>query len=545
MRRIRFILLPLLLLLAGHAMADNVTVANIEAKAGESAEIVVNFATTTTNLTGYQMSLYLPDGITLQKDQDGDYIYELSSRHNRNHVFSVNEQADGGLLLVCYSPTKKTIAAGSGELLRLPVDIAATATGTLTADFKTIKFSDTGSVVTQLNNVSFAVTIVGGITPPTPPSCFSLYPAEFSVRKGDADVMSIMLDNEEPVIMAEFYMQLPAGLSIVTDEDDYLDATLNTGRVDRTHTLEVSLGSDGLYHFLAYSSKNKAFTDNTGELVCVRISCDESIEAGSYQGLLKSVLLSDANKQAIELGDLTFTIEVTDYILGDVNDDRRINGMDIVEIVDLIMSQGYSKAADLYPAGRPDGIVNGMDLVEEVDMVMSQTAITGTQARMMKNYANGLTLTPQNGGAFALGVMTGQHYLMTQCTVQLSDGMCLDDVTTDEHHTAAWKKTGENTYMVVAYSGRNRVFASNDALLSLHCTGEGTVSVTNVLMADENRQERHFAAVSAGTTTGISATLTNGKKMNSEKIYDLQGRRIGSKVRPGVYVVGGQKKMVK
>lgn len=240
---------------------------------------------------------------------------------------------------------------------------------------------------------------------------------------------------------------------------------------------------------------------------------------------------------------------ISDMLLGDLYPveypDGIINGMDLVEIVDLVMSQGYEEAADLYPAEQPDGIVNGMDLVEEVDLVMSQTAEEGAAARLMTNFADGLTLTPQNGGAFALGVMTGQHYLITQCTVQLSDGMCLDDVTTDEHHTAAWKKTGENTYMVVAYSGRNRVFASNDALLSLHCTGEGTVSVTNVLMADENRQERHFAAVSAGTTTGISATLTNGKKMNSEKIYDLQGRRIGSKVRPGVYVVGGQKKMVK
>lgn len=155
MNKLKFILASMLLPLALQAMADEVSVSDIEVTPGESAEIVINFSATATNLTGYQMSLYLPEGVSLQKDEDDEYLYELSGRHNKNHVFSVNDQSDGGLMLVCYSMTKKTIAAGDGELLRLPVDVSATATGTLSAQLRTVKFSDTNSNVSQLDNVTF------------------------------------------------------------------------------------------------------------------------------------------------------------------------------------------------------------------------------------------------------------------------------------------------------------------------------------------------------------------------------------------------------
>ena len=705
---------------------DAVTVAPIETKAGEDSELVISFSTAKTTLTGYQMSLYLPAGVTLQKDEDEDYLYTLSSRHNKNHVFSVNEQADGGLLLVCYSPTKKIISAGSGELLRLPVSIAATATGTLQAQLKTIKFSDTSSTVYQLSDVTFNISVQSASQPlpqtlslttlpamtygdaaytlpaktdqglaltwkssntavaaissgkltikgagtakitatqagnasyqafsreftltvakaaltitadnkekqqgeenpeltvsykgfkysdtassltkqPTvtttatkdspagtypitasgaeaknynisyvqgtltvkesaiQPTGYTLYPAECSIHQGEKETMSIHLDNKEGVIMAEFYMQLPEGISIATDEDGYYDATLNADRSDRTHQLEVEKGSDGLYHFLAYSSKNKAFTGNEGELITVTLDCEQTVEAGIYQGMLTNILLSDADKQAIDLPNHTFDIEVTDYILGDVNDDRRINGMDIVEMVDLIMSQGYTKAADLYPVGLPDGKVNGMDLVEEVELVMSQTATASGRLMVADgSLQQGLTLTTKDDGSLTLGVDAGRAFTMVQTVVTLSDGMSLSDVTTDAHHTVAWRQVDESRYVVVAYSNSNRAFTENDALFTLHCTGMGDVAVGSTLMADTDKQEHHFAGVSAGETTGIydneKGIVNSEISASAQTIYDLQGRRMEgaeansslfthrSSLKKGVYIINGKKKVVK
>ena len=173
-----------------------------------------------------------------------------------------------------------------------------------------------------------------------------IYPTETTIHVGESEQMSIHLDNEDAIIMFEFYMQLPDGLHISVDEDEYLDAILNSTRSDRTHSLEVEKGSDGLYHFLCYSSKNKPFIGNTGELLNIGITCDKGVAEGIYQGVMKNILMSDQNKNAIELADVTFNIEVVDYILGDLSGDRRINGMDIVEMVTLVMDKGYMRAAD-------------------------------------------------------------------------------------------------------------------------------------------------------------------------------------------------------
>ena len=696
---------------------DAVTVAPIETKAGEDSELVISFSTAKTTLTGYQMSLYLPAGVTLQKDEDEDYLYTLSSRHNKNHVFSVNEQADGGLLLVCYSPTKKIISAGSGELLRLPVSIAATATGTLQAQLKTIKFSDTSSTVYQLSDVTFNISVqsasqplpqtlslttlpamtygdaaytlpaktdqslaltwkssntavaaissgkltikgagtatvtatqagntsyqpftreftltvgkasltitadnktkvqgeempeltvsyqgfkngdgitvlkkqptvtttatkdspagtypitvsgaeaqnyimnyVSGrltVTPaPTPVETGNtLYVADdFSVHQGENATLGIRLDNEDDIIMAEFYLQLPEGIHVNKDADGYFDVTLNSDRADRTHTVEVEQGANGLYHVVAYSSRNKAFIGSKGELITMSIGCDATVGAGTYQGVLRNILMSKADKTAVEQGNRTFDIEVTDYILGDVNDDRRINGLDIVEMVDLVMGMGYKAAADLYPVGQPDGVVNGMDLVEEVELVLSQTIDVTNAARQAesKPLLAGLTLTPTMSGCFDLGVNTADRYLLAQFTLQLSDGMMLDDIETDGSHVAAFRPMGEGRYSVVVYSARNRSFTDNQQLLTLHCMGDGEVSMTDVMLVDDTKQACHFTAVSTGEATGIwdsEKGIVNSEKFASaQTVYDLQGRKQSTIQRKGVYLTGNRKVVVK
>ncbi len=94
-------------------------------------------------------------------------------------------------------------------------------------------------------------------------------------------------------------------------------------------------------------------------------------------GVTKTVVIPQGS-----MGDLMFTAQWTPMPAGkrgDVNGDDKINGMDIVEMVSLVMSNGYKLAADLYPVDEPDGKLNGMDLVTLVDIVMSQPATSGAR----------------------------------------------------------------------------------------------------------------------------------------------------------------------
>ena len=401
-----------------------------------------------------------------------------------------------------------------------------------------------------MNYVSGRLTVTPAPTPVETGN--TLYVADdFSVHQGENATLGIRLDNEDDIIMAEFYLQLPEGIHVNKDADGYFDVTLNSDRADRTHTVEVEQGANGLYHVVAYSSRNKAFIGSKGELITMSIGCDATVGAGTYQGVLRNILMSKADKTAVEQGNRTFDIEVTDYILGDVNDDRRINGLDIVEMVDLVMGMGYKAAADLYPVGQPDGVVNGMDLVEEVELVLSQTIDVTNAARQAesKPLLAGLTLTPTMSGCFDLGVNTADRYLLAQFTLQLSDGMMLDDIETDGSHVAAFRPMGEGRYSVVVYSARNRSFTDNQQLLTLHCMGDGEVSMTDVMLVDDTKQACHFTAVSTGEATGIwdsEKGIVNSEKFASaQTVYDLQGRKQSTIQRKGVYLTGNRKVVVK
>ena len=373
-----------------------------------------------------------------------------------------------------------------------------------------------------------------------------IYSEDINLRSGRNGEMNIVLENEEPIIMAEFYLQLPEGVTIGTDADGSIDARLNENRCDQTHALSVSNDGNGLYHFLCYSNINKPFKDNEGELVQLRLECDENVENAVYQGLIKDILLSDKDKQSIYLNDVTFNIEVRDYLLGDINNNDIINGMDIVEIVDLIMSNSYAIAADLYPADSPDGVINGMDLVEEVELVMSQPAVQYYSPMSIMD--NGLTMRPAVDGSWHLGVDKASRYILAQMTVELEKGERLIDVVSDKTHTVSWKQTDDNHYVVICYSPMNLPFSDNDELLTFICSGNGKISVSDVTLIDDTKQEFIMVDTNADLATGINE---RNNDTYSSAIHDLQGRLVSNKetrsrqVTKGIYIRNNKKVVIK
>ncbi len=379
----------------------------------------------------------------------------------------------------------------------------------------------------------------------------TLYSGTVEIRSGGNASISLELNNEDPIIMVEFFMQLPEGINISKDEDGYWDATLNGNRSNR-HRLEVEKNSDGLYHFLVYSSRNNSFKENEGELINIKVECNESMEGGTYQAMLRNILLNDANKKEIVLPDYSFSMHVTDVLLGDVNGDWKINGSDIVEMVDHIMGRPSDTfilaAAEL----TGDGMVNGSDLVEEISLVMSQgisqaPASVGNYAPTL--LASALALNSNHDGEAVLSVRSEVDYILTQMTLQLSDSQQLTDITTDAHHLVEWRELSEGRYFVLCYSAGNAEFESRDALLTFHYTGEGDIMVSDAMMVDTDRQETHFAPVNTSGATGIDWTL--GSLSQPADIYSVNGYLIREQATSlkglvkGVYVINGKAVIIK
>ena len=161
--------------------------------------------------------------------------------------------------------------------------------------------------------------------------------------------------------------------------------------------------------------------------------------------------------------------------------------------------------------------------------------------------ADDLSLEVAANGALTMGVAAADRLILTQCVVELEEGMQLEGVTTDDSHTALCQPLDGNRYAVLVYSARNDAFASNAALLSFGIKGQGHVSVTDVMVVNEQRQAMYLAHAGTDVATGIGNVNVNA----DVDVYDLGGRKYGEgklqngKLTRGVYIMNGKKVVVK
>ena len=168
MNKIKSLLTWMLILTASHVMGINVTVDPIEIEAGKAAQLVINLSNTETNLTAYQMFLYLPDGVTVQKKSNGKYAYTINQdRHDGAFTVSVKDADGGSVLITCFSADKDVIAGTSGELIRLPLEVASTVTTSLQGSLMNIEFSDVNAKAYKPADVTFNLTQKTPVEPVT------------------------------------------------------------------------------------------------------------------------------------------------------------------------------------------------------------------------------------------------------------------------------------------------------------------------------------------------------------------------------------------
>lgn len=395
----------------------------------------------------------------------------------------------------------------------------------------------------------------GGDTPGggDEPQTESLSASNVKLMTGKQQEVSIALNNESEIIMIEFEMQLPSGISIAKDEDDEFLTELVSSRVAKSHTLEVADQGNGKYKFLLYSSSNAPLIGNSGDLITFTINCDKNATEGNYQAKVSSILMADKNEKAIYPNDFTFDITIVDAIPGDINDDGKINGLDIVKIVGYIMGSPtqpfIEAAADL----NEDGIINGLDLVKEVSLVLTQSSTTTAGAaktigKRGQVSASQIALENPKHGVLTLSADDNRDYILSQMIIETSGDVTVDSITTDAKHIVAYSKVGENRYAVVCYSMTNESFVSNRDIIDIHYTGNGYINLSNVLFVDSEENEVSFGGTSFSDTTAIKEIISTVKPAD---VYSVTGKLVKKGaisiegLPAGIYIVNGQKIIIK
>ena len=159
MKILRMIMLVVLLALAGSTQADEVKVASVSMMPGESKTLSVELENETA-MIAFEFRMRLPEGVTIAKDEDGDFAVTKNSTRLGKHDMTVALDNDGRYHFLCYSNPIRNIKNNSGELLSIELSCAAdAATGSYTGYIEDIIFSDPDKNRIDLADCSFNVTI--------------------------------------------------------------------------------------------------------------------------------------------------------------------------------------------------------------------------------------------------------------------------------------------------------------------------------------------------------------------------------------------------
>lgn len=114
---------------------------------------------------------------------------------------------------------------------------------------------------------------------------------------GETITCDIDLNNTQPLTAFQFQLSLPEGVTVVrepnTDGDMDYAITL-TDRKTSSHTLSFNKQADGSFVILSFSTKNAAFSGNSGAIVQLKLKVSEAVQPQSLPVLLKEIILTAA-----------------------------------------------------------------------------------------------------------------------------------------------------------------------------------------------------------------------------------------------------------
>lgn len=124
------IALAVLPLTAAAQSQTKLTVDDFTINANETQTLTVNLENPDMTVTLVQFDLELPEGLSIPKDEDEEYLIDMTSRASKKHTLDYNDK-NGRVLLS--SSSNKTLSGQSGAIITIDITAAATfETGTIT-----------------------------------------------------------------------------------------------------------------------------------------------------------------------------------------------------------------------------------------------------------------------------------------------------------------------------------------------------------------------------------------------------------------------------
>ena len=149
-----------LLAVTGSVFADDrLYIGDFEIQPGETKTVDVLLDNPGAEYRDLQFDLYLPGGITVAQDEDGEYLVETGSRCTRRHTAAMNYR-DGHYICVLNSTAKNPLTGNSGDILSLTLTAGeGIAEGDCKGYFRNVKLSKVDATGSTYEEFAFGITV--------------------------------------------------------------------------------------------------------------------------------------------------------------------------------------------------------------------------------------------------------------------------------------------------------------------------------------------------------------------------------------------------
>ncbi len=319
-----------------------------------------------------------------------------------------------------------------------------------------------------------------------------------SARCGEEKQLAVRMDNESSITALQCDIYLPEGVSIATEDGDYL-IDLVPARKAANHTVSTNDLPNGAIRLFITSATSKPFKGNSGDVFILNLVVDGDAESGEYSLDLRNIILSDTEAHPYYAPDLNVPVTVLDYIKGDVNIDGTVNVSDYVATANYILEMDPHPF--LFAAADIDEnlTINVSDLVGVANIALNfmgapaiyhAPAMGYGGAGLMSFTANCSTISP-NRHVVTLDLSNSSAVTAFQMDINLPDGLKLVDASLSDRATASHSlemtTLASGAYRLLGASMMSKAFAGSEgALLTLEIEGDasGAAVIDGIMLAE-------------------------------------------------------------
>lgn len=359
----------------------------------------------------------------------------------------------------------------------------------------------------------------------TPTSSPSLSVGNYLCVNGDIVTVALSLANKQEIGGFQTDFTVPDGFTVALNSKGKYDITLNADRcVD--HVVTTNKLSDGSIRVLAYSPSAEPFIGESGLICYIKLVADEDVKEGDHQLIFREILISESNGKGHRCDDLTSVLSTMPVILGDVNNDHKVNVQDVLLTANVSVGKDVDgfifRAADV----NKDGIINVSDVLLVANIAVGNSVTVSAAPRFGESHdvlhVSDFMLNPGEERTVDVMLDNTVDFSALQMNLCLPAGVNLKKVAltgrATDGHAVVYNENTPGNINLMAFAASTESFTGNDgAILKLtlqadkNFCGEGAIELTDVKLAESDGYTREADDASArisAVTTGVEGVYS-------------------------------------